>query len=332
MSSPTTSGSRMCGPRSTPKTSAAPGAETLTWAVGCTPAAGMANVLSAEKRQQVIAVGWLGWSLRRIEEATGVRRERGAEERLLNLARNSSEPAIVRATALDVLRRYGPASLPVSVEGTRDPDPAVRTAAVASLERVPPDERVSLVAPLLGDPVRAVRIEAARVLSSVPSDRLDASQRRAAERAVGEFIAAQSAALDLPGPHLNLAVLYENQGRHALAEEHYRTALRLDPDFTPARLNLARLLNELGRNPDAEHVLRDGIARVPDEGELHYSLGLLLGEGERLPEAAAALGRAADLMPARARVRYNEALALQRLGRLADAEAAFVKAQNTDPE
>src|SRR3989475_13308164 len=75
MSSPTTSGSRMCGPRSTPKTNAAPGAETLSWAVGCTPAAGMGNVLSAEKRQQVIALGRLGWSLRRIEEATGVRRE-----------------------------------------------------------------------------------------------------------------------------------------------------------------------------------------------------------------------------------------------------------------
>lgn len=35
----------------------------------------MSNVLSAEKRQQVIALGRLGWSLRRIEEATGVRRE-----------------------------------------------------------------------------------------------------------------------------------------------------------------------------------------------------------------------------------------------------------------
>src|SRR5205823_11280689 len=35
----------------------------------------MGNVLSAEKRQQVIAPGRLGWSLRRIEEATGVRRE-----------------------------------------------------------------------------------------------------------------------------------------------------------------------------------------------------------------------------------------------------------------
>ena len=35
----------------------------------------MSNVLSDEKKQQVIALGQLGWSLRRIEKATGVRRE-----------------------------------------------------------------------------------------------------------------------------------------------------------------------------------------------------------------------------------------------------------------
>ncbi len=35
----------------------------------------MSNVLSEEKKQQVIALGKLGWSLRRIERATGVRRE-----------------------------------------------------------------------------------------------------------------------------------------------------------------------------------------------------------------------------------------------------------------
>src|SRR3984893_15826556 len=35
----------------------------------------MSNVLSEEKKQQVIALGNLGWSLRRIEQATGVRRE-----------------------------------------------------------------------------------------------------------------------------------------------------------------------------------------------------------------------------------------------------------------
>jgi transposase len=35
----------------------------------------MANVLEEEKKKQVIALGRLGWSLRRIEEVTGVRRE-----------------------------------------------------------------------------------------------------------------------------------------------------------------------------------------------------------------------------------------------------------------
>ncbi len=36
---------------------------------------GMSNVLSEEKKQQVIALGKLGWPLRQIERATGVRRE-----------------------------------------------------------------------------------------------------------------------------------------------------------------------------------------------------------------------------------------------------------------
>ena len=35
----------------------------------------MANILGSEKREQVLALGRLGWPLRRIEEATGIRRE-----------------------------------------------------------------------------------------------------------------------------------------------------------------------------------------------------------------------------------------------------------------
>ena len=35
----------------------------------------MSNVLSEEKRYQVIALGRLGWPLRRIQQETGVRRE-----------------------------------------------------------------------------------------------------------------------------------------------------------------------------------------------------------------------------------------------------------------
>src|SRR5213593_1079533 len=39
------------------------------------PLASMTNILSDDKRKQVLALGRLGWTLRRIEQATGVRRE-----------------------------------------------------------------------------------------------------------------------------------------------------------------------------------------------------------------------------------------------------------------
>ena len=35
----------------------------------------MSNVLNEQKKQQIIALGRLGWSLRRIQKATGIRRE-----------------------------------------------------------------------------------------------------------------------------------------------------------------------------------------------------------------------------------------------------------------
>ena len=37
--------------------------------------AGMSNVLDDEKQQQIRALGRLGWTLSRIQEATGIRRE-----------------------------------------------------------------------------------------------------------------------------------------------------------------------------------------------------------------------------------------------------------------
>jgi hypothetical protein len=47
----------------------------LTPAEGIVPFVGISNILSEERRQQVIAIGRPGWPLRRIEQETGVRRE-----------------------------------------------------------------------------------------------------------------------------------------------------------------------------------------------------------------------------------------------------------------
>jgi hypothetical protein len=69
----------------------------------------VSNVLSEEKKQQVIALGRLGWSLRRIERAAHIRRETaGAYLRAAGIAvrpsggwgRNAAKPAIEVSTDL----------------------------------------------------------------------------------------------------------------------------------------------------------------------------------------------------------------------------------------
>jgi transposase len=90
----------------------------------------MSNVLSREKREQVIALGRLGWSLRRIEQATGVRRETAGEYLrvagivvLDNLREGVLAPDIydpqLNPLYRDVLAHYGVTALPCKV---RDPD------------------------------------------------------------------------------------------------------------------------------------------------------------------------------------------------------------------
>jgi transposase len=67
----------------------------------------MSNVLSEEKRQQVVALGRLGWPLRRIEAVTGVRREtasgylRAAGVKVAGRGRRGSKPAIPQGVSTD---------------------------------------------------------------------------------------------------------------------------------------------------------------------------------------------------------------------------------------
>ena len=254
-----------------------------------------------------------------------------AFQALVELAKDAEQPAIIRATALELLRGYS-SDEPAAVKAlAADAEPLVRVGAAAAMQSLPPDEMVTALSPLLSDPIRAVRIEAARVLGSLPRRMLGAVNQGALDAAFAEFEKAQLAQGDMPGSHLNLGVVYAAQGDAKRAEQHYATAIRLEPGFLPARFNLSTLYNQLGRNEDAERILREAVKLVPSEGEAHYSLGLILAEEGNIDEAAVSLGKAAELLPNRPRVRYNYALALQHLGDLKRAETQLLLAHETDP-
>jgi Flp pilus assembly protein TadD len=230
---------------------------------------------------------------------------------LSQLATDTAQPAIARATALQELRtRLNPATAGALQAGLRDSDALVRRAALECLEAVPSAQRVKLAVPLLDEPVRAVRIEAARQLAAVPADALDDTLRARIERGVAEYVAAQRVDADRPEARTNLGTLYAERGQGTQAEAEFRAAIALQRGYTPAYVNLADLYRVEQRDADGERVLRAGLAVAPDDAALHLALGLLLARQQRLPEAIDALQRAAALRPDEAHYGYVFGVAL----------------------
>lgn len=237
-----------------------------------------------------------------------------------------AQPAIVRATALELARTFGPPGGQLAVRAKNDADALVRAAAAAAMAAVPAPERARYAASLLSDPIKLVRIEAARALAEVPAAQLPESDRTAFARAWAELVAAEGSLADMPATHLNLGGLYWQRGDFAAAEASYRRALALDPYLAIGYRSLASLLSQQGRNADAERALRDGIGRAPTDAALYASLGLLLVEEKREAEAVAALTKSAQIEPERARTLYNLGLLQQRRGDLRAAGTALAKA------
>lgn len=257
----------------------------------------------------------------------------GAAGLLQKVARDANQSAIARASAL---ARLGPTvaaggALEVVRSGVKDPDPLVRRAAASALEGVELSVRVELLPPLLVDPVRAVRMEAARALAGAPRERLTTTQRGTLDHALAEYVAAERFNADRPESHVNLAMLYAAQRRSAEAETALRTALRVDPRFAPAAVNLADLYRAEGREAEGEAVLREAIARDPGSAAAHHALGLLLVRRKRLPEAMPALATATRLAPESARYAYVYAVGLDGMGRRREAIETLERALKRHP-
>ncbi len=255
-----------------------------------------------------------------------------AEQALKALVTDQSQPGIARATALALLPEYlSSASLPAVEATLADADPLVRAAAVATIETLPPAERVRLAAPSLRDALRAVRLAAARVLAGAPQQALSPAQQADFERALAELIASETVNADQPVAHLNLANLYARLGRADDAESELRTALVLDPHFVPALVNMADFFRARGRDGDSERFLEQALQVTPDSAEALHALGLLRVRQGRRAEAVDLLRRAAQRQPESTRLAYVYAVALHGTGELAQAIAVLEDAHRQRP-
>ena len=245
----------------------------------------------------------------------------------------SGEPPIRRATALDLLRGYLPSddTRPAIAAAAGDPDPLVRVTALGALETWPLAERLPLAFPLLLDPLRAIRAEAARVLAALPRQLPD-DLAVPFGRGMATYFRIESLAADDPAAWVRAGVAYGLRGVTVKAEQHYRMALRLDDSYVPAYLNLADVLRVSRLWTEALRTVDRGLTRLPDNARLHHARGLILADLGRLDEAMDALIAAARLAPDDVPIAYAYAGALHDSGHADAAITVLEDAALADPD
>ncbi|SDZ50243.1 tetratricopeptide repeat protein [Pseudomonas sp. NFIX28] len=239
----------------------------------------------------------------------------GAAQALYEQLQRSNLPAIQRATLLAELPLYpSEQALKLATKDLSNPAPQVRESAVRAISAfLPPPERAPLLTPLLGDPVKAVRIVAARDLLSVARNGLGNAQADW-NAAITEYEAVQMSLAERAEANLNMAMLYQASGRSGEVEALLRTALKRDPDFYPALVTLVQWLEAGGRSQEAQALLAQSLKEHPEAALLQHTQGLSLVRAGKTDQAMPALRKAAQLEPDNAQYGYVLAVALHDSG------------------
>ena len=254
-------------------------------------------------------------------------------KKLLKLAADQLYPVITRATALSLLSSYpGEETRNVFETSLMDDEALIRRTALENLNLPDDREKAELIAPLLYDPVKAVRIEAASRLTGKTSEYLDDAQQKLYKQVLGEFIKSMEYSGDFSFGRFNLGNLYQELGETDRAVTNYTAAFKIDNLFYPAKVNLAMLYNSQGDQDKAEELFREVLRENPRLYEIYYSLALLLAEKKDFNEASIFMGKAAKNMPYAARVHYNYGILLQYLNKDSEAELELNRALEIEPK
>ncbi len=258
--------------------------------------------------------------------------DQASATKLIAILSDSARPAIVRATAAQELAPYLTAeSVSVLEWAISDKSAEVRAAVVGALESTPVEIKLKLVTTLLNDPVLGVRIEAAKVMASVPHAKFPQEGLQSMERASAEYLQSQFVNAESPQAQTNVGTFYAAKGKAREAEKAYRLAIQLESNFVPAYVNLADLLRQMGRDNEGRIVLQEAIQCVPNNAETHFALGLLevrLGEKK---QALKELKSAVRLQPDNPRFAYVHIVALLDLGKKNEARKAIAIAKGRFP-
>jgi tetratricopeptide (TPR) repeat protein len=180
---------------------------------------------------------------------------------LLEIALSRKYAGIVRATALDLLRRYATSEIADRVAGLLwDPDPLIRAAAIPLQRAAPLNIRTQRLSSLLQDARRSVRIEAARALLDILAARASPTLASSARQAVEEYQRSLTAKADFPEIQIAIAGTALVFRDYRVAERAFSEAVRMDPQQVQAWRMIARLRAAQNDTDGAKKALLEGLA------------------------------------------------------------------------
>jgi Flp pilus assembly protein TadD len=115
------------------------------------------------------------------------------------------------------------------------------------------------------------------------------------------------------------------------AEEHLRSAVRINPDYPRPYLSLGLLLERQGRIDDAISCYAQSLEKDPHQPGTRSVLAMALWKQGKLEEAIGQLSEATRLGPEVAEAHYHLAFALVRAGRLEEAVVACRRCVQLQP-
>jgi tetratricopeptide (TPR) repeat protein len=251
-------------------------------------------------------------------------------QRLLN---DTTVPGIIKATSAEYLGSIlTPESLQSLLQCLQHPDPHVRYRALRSLEGFDPDSWSAQAAPLLKDPVRAVRIAAADLFIGIPQEQVPATASASLMQPQQELERYTLYQTDFAVGNSLAGDYYTKTRDYATAEKYYRKAIRMDSMMNYARLNLSAVLSSQGKNTEALKTLNEAVLVDPRNDRAFYNRALLLAEMNDLPGAMRDFEQAIDLKTTNTRVYYNYGILLQQAGNPAKAEKVLLQGIRLEPD
>ena len=223
----------------------------------------------------------------------------------------STAPTIAKATASTYLGAYpSRQTYMTTLQMLRRSDAMTRRAGLIALESFPPKIRIKETFKMLHDPVKIVRMEAARQLASFPKGQMTESQKKLLKNGLDEYEMSLHFTAERPESQLSLGLFYSTLKMPEKAEKAYKEALYLQSQFVPAYINYSNFLMQEGKFKKAFEILTKGIQKVPEVGILYHALGLWYVRNKESNKANNALKRAMELDKNNARFAYVYAISV----------------------